>query len=96
MNNVQLIGNLARAVEPFGFRARVIPNVLDILAYPYRYRTQLAPRLIWMVPTLARGSSTPLATAVPPTEMPRATSATAAGQRCERERAIRGNAPGNP
>ena len=36
--------------------------------------------LIWMVPTLAGGSSTPLAYAVPPAEMPSARSATDAGQ----------------
>jgi glycosyltransferase involved in cell wall biosynthesis len=32
--------------EPFG--ARVIPNVVDLDQYPYRYRPQVAPRLLWM------------------------------------------------
>ena len=31
---------------PFG--ARVIPNVVDLDQYPYRYRSQVAPRLLWM------------------------------------------------
>lgn len=29
-------------------RIRVIPNVLDIAAYPYRHRAAVAPRLLWM------------------------------------------------
>jgi len=39
---------LARAIMPYGFRAQVIPNVLDISAYPYRHRQILRPRLFWM------------------------------------------------
>lgn len=32
--------------EPFG--ARIIPNVVDLDQYPYRRRSQVAPRLLWM------------------------------------------------
>jgi glycosyltransferase involved in cell wall biosynthesis len=39
---------LAQAVAPYGFRARVIPNVIDLSAYPYRHRERLSPRLFWM------------------------------------------------
>ncbi|HKB08934.1 MAG TPA: glycosyltransferase family 4 protein [Candidatus Polarisedimenticolia bacterium] len=39
---------LARAVGRFGFACRVIPNVIDLPAYPYRRRTVLCPRLFWM------------------------------------------------
>lgn len=39
---------LARAIENHGFQSRVIPNVIDIKDYPYRQRTQTAPRLFWM------------------------------------------------
>lgn len=39
---------LARAVEKYGFRARVIPNVIDLSAYKYRQRQRLSPRLFWM------------------------------------------------
>jgi glycosyltransferase involved in cell wall biosynthesis len=39
---------LARAVEPHGFRARIIPNVIDLRAYPYRVRRTLTPRMFWM------------------------------------------------
>lgn len=39
---------LARAVEPYGFKARIIPNVIDLSAYPYRRRHNLRPRLFWM------------------------------------------------
>jgi glycosyltransferase involved in cell wall biosynthesis len=39
---------LARAVEPYGFRARVIPNVIDLADYPYRRRETVRPRLFWM------------------------------------------------
>lgn len=39
---------LAKAIEPYGFRAQVIPNVIDLSQYPYRQRAQLRPRLFWM------------------------------------------------
>ncbi len=39
---------LARAVEPYGFRCGVIPNVIDIRLYPFRLRRAIAPRLFWM------------------------------------------------
>jgi glycosyltransferase involved in cell wall biosynthesis len=39
---------LARAITPYGFQAQVIPNVIDLSAYPYRHRQELKPRLFWM------------------------------------------------
>jgi glycosyltransferase involved in cell wall biosynthesis len=39
---------LKRAIEPYGFQARVIPNVIDLSAYQYRHRETLSPRLFWM------------------------------------------------
>jgi glycosyltransferase involved in cell wall biosynthesis len=39
---------LSRAVSEHGFKAKVIPNVIDFGAYPYRHRRQLSPRLFWM------------------------------------------------
>jgi glycosyltransferase involved in cell wall biosynthesis len=39
---------MARLVNSLGFRARVIPNVIDIAAYPYRHRARVSPRLFWM------------------------------------------------
>ena len=39
---------LARAVVPYGFRASVIPNVIDFAAYPFRRRASVGPRLFWM------------------------------------------------
>jgi len=39
---------LARAVGQVGFDARVIPNVIDLTAYPYRHRESVRPRLFWM------------------------------------------------
>lgn len=39
---------LAQAVAPYGFHARVIPNVIDLSAYPYRHRERINPRLFWM------------------------------------------------
>lgn len=39
---------LARALEPGGVTARVIPNVIHLHAYPHRHRAQVAPRLLWM------------------------------------------------
>jgi glycosyltransferase involved in cell wall biosynthesis len=39
---------LAAAVEPYGVSARVIPNVIDLNAYPFRLRTVPRPRLLWM------------------------------------------------
>ena len=39
---------LSRTIRPFGFRARVIPNVIDLSAYQYRYRDAVEARLFWM------------------------------------------------
>jgi glycosyltransferase involved in cell wall biosynthesis len=39
---------LARAIEPYGFHSRVIPNVIDLALYPFRHRQKVAPRLFWM------------------------------------------------
>ena len=39
---------LQRAIRPYGFDCQVIPNVIDVKAYPYRSRRALAPRLFWM------------------------------------------------
>jgi glycosyltransferase involved in cell wall biosynthesis len=39
---------LARAVTPYGLRAQVIPNVVDLSAYPFRHRRGVGPRLFWM------------------------------------------------
>ena len=39
---------LAHALEPYGFRSRVIPNLLDVSRYTFRHRTALEPRLLWM------------------------------------------------
>jgi len=39
---------LKRAIAPYGFQARVIPNVIDLSAYEYRHRVALSPRLFWM------------------------------------------------
>ena len=39
---------LARIVVPYGLRATVIPNVIEIGAYRYRHRAAVSPRLFWM------------------------------------------------
>lgn len=39
---------LARAVIPSGFKAQVIPNVIDLAAYPYRHRRAVGPHILWM------------------------------------------------
>jgi glycosyltransferase involved in cell wall biosynthesis len=39
---------LARALEAHGFHAEVIPNIIDLEAYPFRRRTAVRPRLLWM------------------------------------------------
>jgi glycosyltransferase involved in cell wall biosynthesis len=41
-------GYLARAIELYGFQARIIPNIINISAYPYQSRSQLQPKLFWM------------------------------------------------
>lgn len=41
-------GYLARAVIPYGFQARVIPNIVDLSLYLYRHRKEIRPRLFWM------------------------------------------------
>jgi glycosyltransferase involved in cell wall biosynthesis len=37
-----------RAIEAFGLKARIIPNVLDLADYPFRVRSTVQPRLFWM------------------------------------------------
>jgi glycosyltransferase involved in cell wall biosynthesis len=39
---------LKQAIRPFGFDAEVIPNIINVDQYPYRHRTNLQPRLLWM------------------------------------------------
>lgn len=39
---------LARAVEPYGFHADVLPNVIDLSEYTFKQRRVLEPRLLWM------------------------------------------------
>jgi glycosyltransferase involved in cell wall biosynthesis len=39
---------LRRAVAARGFEARVIPNLIDLRHYQYRYRCRLRPKLFWM------------------------------------------------
>ena len=39
---------LRTALAPFRTDVRVIPNAIDISAYPYRHRAEVAPRLFWM------------------------------------------------
>lgn len=39
---------LADAVGAYGFRVRVIPNVIAIEQYPFRVRGSVGPRLFWM------------------------------------------------
>jgi glycosyltransferase involved in cell wall biosynthesis len=39
---------MRREVGTRGFKAEIIPNVIDISKYPYRERHEVAPRLLWM------------------------------------------------
>jgi len=39
---------LPRALKPYGWPVRIIPNPVDISAYPFRLRQQAAPSLLWM------------------------------------------------
>jgi glycosyltransferase involved in cell wall biosynthesis len=39
---------LARSLPDHGFEAEVIPNIIDVTAYPYRHRWSVGPRLFWM------------------------------------------------
>jgi glycosyltransferase involved in cell wall biosynthesis len=39
---------LRAALAPFRDDVHVIPNAVDVAAYPYRHRTELRPRLFWM------------------------------------------------
>lgn len=39
---------LARPLASCGPPVRIVPNVIDLPAYPYRLRRQLSPRLFWM------------------------------------------------
>jgi L-malate glycosyltransferase len=39
---------LAQALRPYGFNARVIPNLLNLDKYPYRHRPVVQPALLWM------------------------------------------------
>jgi len=39
---------LSRATQELGFASRVIPNVICLEDYPFRERSDIAPRLFWM------------------------------------------------
>lgn len=39
---------LARALTQHGLQSQIIPNVIELDAYPYRERSQINPRLLWM------------------------------------------------
>ncbi len=39
---------LVRAAATHGFKADLIPNLIDLENYPYRHRRELQPRLLWM------------------------------------------------
>ncbi len=39
---------LAEEMKIFGFEIRVIPNIVDLDAYPFKARKRLSPKLIWM------------------------------------------------
>jgi glycosyltransferase involved in cell wall biosynthesis len=39
---------LIHAIEPYGFKPRLIPNVINLTNYPFRLRSSVSPRLIWM------------------------------------------------
>ncbi len=39
---------LAREMSLHGLTARVIPNIIDLPSYPFRLRTSLRPRMLWM------------------------------------------------
>jgi L-malate glycosyltransferase len=39
---------LSNAITPYGFKSRVIPNLLELEKYPYRHREKVAPSLLWM------------------------------------------------
>lgn len=41
-------GYLANAIQFYGLKARIIPNLLALQDYPYRHRTAVRPSLIWM------------------------------------------------
>jgi len=39
---------LARTFNQHGFEARVVPNVINLSSYPYRYRRSVSPKFFWM------------------------------------------------
>ncbi|MGB8214203.1 MAG: glycosyltransferase family 4 protein [Anaerolineales bacterium] len=39
---------LPRALRPYGWQVRVIPNAIDISQYPFRHRQTVSPALLWM------------------------------------------------
>ncbi len=39
---------IAHALEARGHRGKIIPNFIDLPAYPYRHRQAVGPRLLWM------------------------------------------------
>lgn len=41
-------GFLADKFEKYGFKVRVIPNVINLENYPFRRRVEIAPNFIWM------------------------------------------------
>ncbi len=41
-------GYLQAAVALYGFKAQIIPNMLDMIKYPFRLRETVRPHLLWM------------------------------------------------
>lgn len=39
---------LAERMSVLGFDIRVVPNVIDVESYPFRLRSKLSPKIIWM------------------------------------------------
>ena len=39
---------LQQAILPYGYHAQVIPNILELDRYPYRHRSRIEPRILWM------------------------------------------------
>src|SRR5690606_26841428 len=39
---------LKRSFDGLGFNIRIIPNIIDLEAYPHKLRRRIEPRLIWM------------------------------------------------
>lgn len=39
---------LTKEMEQYGLTSRVIPNIVALDAYPYKFRNKISPKLIWM------------------------------------------------